>query len=147
MHRQSRERVQEKIDEEIKTVVTHEVEQVRRKLSHVSDPRSNAVATKQPTTLLTDIFTLFGAYLPGHHNARVSSFLQLVCQQEHVKRMFLLAIYVGAYGIERAAREVEEERSREAQDVTPQFTPHHQPEYFHRTHGEREREAWEPLYG
>ena len=131
MQRQSHDRVQGKIDEEIRTIVTHEVDQVRRKLTFISDPRSNAVAAKEPTTLLMDIFSLLAPYLPGHQSARVNAFLQLICHQEHVKRMFLLAVYVGAYGIERLAREAEQE-TREAQ-IAPQFPP--QPAVFHRTHG------------
>jgi hypothetical protein len=136
MMRQSRDRVQRKIEEEIETIVTHEVDQVRRRLSQMTDPRSSALAARQPTTLLSDIFALLATYLPGHQNARVNAFLQLVCHQEHVKRMFLLAVYVGGYGIEKLAREVEQERGRDEQAATtPQFA-RPQPEFFHRTHGE-----------
>ena len=134
--RQSRDRVQRKIEEEIETIVTHEVDQVRRRLSQMTDPRSSTLAARQPTTLLSDIFALLATYLPGHQNARVNAFLQLVCHQEHVKRMFLLAVYVGGYGIEKLAREVEQERGRDEQAATtPQFA-RPQPEFFHRTHGE-----------
>ena len=134
--RHSRDLVQGKIEEEIKTIVTHEVDQVRWRLSQMTDPRSSVLAARQPSTLLSDIFALLANYLPGHQNARVNAFLQLVCHQEHVKRMFLLAVYVGGYGIERLAREVEQERSRDEQAATtPQFA-RPQPEFFHRTHGE-----------
>ena len=131
MHKQSRDRVQGKVDEEIKTIVAHEVEQVRRKLSSFSDIRSSKVALREPTTLLADIFSLFESYLPGYQSAKINAFLQLICHQDRVKQLFLLAVYVGAYGIERLTRE--EVQNRETYGV-PQYAP--QPVCHYRAHGE-----------
>ena len=117
------------------TVIIHEVDQVRRRLSSLSDPRAALLAQKEPTTLITEIFALFMNYLTGHQSARVNAFLQLICFHENVKRLFLWAVYLGAYGIERVTREAEE--GREVQG-TPHYPSHYapQPQLFHRTHGE-----------
>ena len=127
MQRESRDRVQQKIDEEIKTIIVHEVDQVRRKLASLRDPRSSVVAMKDPSVLLMDIFSVFSNYLPGYQSAKVNGFFQLLSKQEHVKQMFLLAIYRGAYNIEGIVREENRDLPREIV---------RQPEILHRTHGE-----------
>lgn len=125
MHKQSRERVQQKVDDEIKTIIMHETDQVRHRLTTLCDPRSNMLARKDPTTLLVEIFGIFSNYLQGYQSAKVEAFFQLLLKQEQVKQMFLLAIYLGAYGIERR---MTEETPHAHQTVR-------QPEFFHKTHG------------
>ena len=137
LQRESRDRVQQKVEEEMSTIVRHEMDQVRRKLATICDSRSNMVATKNPVTLLTDIFTVFHTYLAGYQSAKVNAFLQLLWKQERVQQMFLLAIYVGAYGVERREEEgrgmggVTREENRDVHQAMMQ------PVILHRTHGGR----------
>ena len=113
MQRESRNRVQYTVDEEMKTIVTHEIDQVRRKLASFNDPLavSRHVTAKDPIVLLTDIFEIFLAYLSGYQSAKVEGFLQLLSNPNHqwVRQMFMLAIYRGAYGVEKGIGEIREE--------------------------------------
>ena len=110
MHRESRDRVQHKVEEEVKTIVMHEIDQVRRKLTSFCDPHNKHITAKDPTALVTDVFGIFLTYLSGYQSAKVNGFLQLLSKQEQVKQMFLLAIYRGAYGvIERGISESRED--------------------------------------
>lgn len=129
MHRESRERVQQKVDEEVQTIVRHEVEQVRRKLTSLCDPHSSMVAAKDPTALVADIFGLFLSYLSGLQTTKVNGFLQLLSKQPQIKQMFLLAIYVGAYGIEKKMGESREDKGEVLHGYQPQ------PVVLQRPHG------------
>ena len=114
----------------MQTIVRHEVDQVRRKLISFRDPHSSMVANKDPTTLVADIFGLFLNYLSGLQTAKVNGFLQLLLKHQQVKQMFLLAIYVGAYGIENKVGEVREDYSEVLHGYQQQ------PVILQRTHGE-----------
>lgn len=97
----------------MKKIVTHEIDQVRRKLASFNDPLTvnRYLTAKDPIVLLTDIFSIFLDYLSGYQSAKVNGFLQLLSNPNHqwVRQMFMLAIYRGAYGVERGISEIREE--------------------------------------
>lgn len=111
MQRESRDRVQHTVDEETKKIVMHEIDQVRRKLASFNDPLAvnRHVTAKDPIALLADIFGIFLDYLSGYQSAKVDGFLQLLSNHQWVRQMFMLAIYRGAYGVERGISEIREE--------------------------------------
>ena len=132
MQRESRVRVEQQIEGEVKTILEHETERLRRKLTtFIKDPLSiqKHVAAKDPIVLLADIFGIFEKYLSGYQDAKIAGFLQLLMKQQWLRQMFLLAIYEGAYGAERLIDEMREEN----RDI-----PHagrRQEEILHKTHG------------
>ena len=132
MQRESRVRVEQQIEGEVKTILEHETERLRRKLTtFIKDPLSiqKHVAAKDPIVLLADIFGIFEKYLSGYQDAKIAGFLQLLMKQKWLRQMFLLAIYEGAYGAERLIDEMREEN----RDI-----PHagrRQEEILHKTHG------------
>lgn len=131
MQRESRNRVQQKVDEEVKTIVMHETDQVRRKLASLNDPLAvnRHVTAKDPIVLLINIFEIFLNYLSGYQSAKVNGFLQLLSNQQWVRQVFLLAIYKGAYGVERVISDIRE-------DDRDLHQARGQPEgMLHRTHG------------
>ena len=132
MQTECRIHMQQKIEEEMKAIIAHETDRVRRKLtSSLNDPLSinRHVAHKDPIVLLSDVFGVFLQYLSGYQNTKVTGFLQLLSNQQWVRQMFLWAIYEGAYGVEKGIGEI-----REDERVLP--TARRQPEeILHKTHG------------
>ena len=132
MQRESRVRVEQQIEAEAKTILEHETERLRRKLTaSTKDPLSiqKHVAAKNPIVLLENIFGIFEKYLSGYQDAKITGFLQLLVKQQWLRQMFLLAVYEGAYGAEKLIDEMREEN----RDV-----PHvgrRQEEMLHKSHG------------
>lgn len=115
-------------------VLQHEVDMLRRKLSTSSnDPLSvrRDLARKDPTQILLGIFEACQSYFSGFQKARINDFLQFITQSQRLRRLFILAIYEGAYGMEKLLPQLVDERAS-SQHATASSN---QEEHFHQPPG------------
>ena len=76
------------------------------------------------------------AIFPGFHKAKINDFLQFITQNQRLRKLFVLAIYEGAYGIEKLLPQLAEEHSSHQQQAT---AGRNQEEHFHQSPGETSR--------
>ena len=101
----ARRRLESAVEEEMKLLLKHETEKLRKKLSgsHADDPLSirRELAGKDPVQILLCVFTACNNYFRGSQQAKVGAFMQMVTDKPALRHLFLLAIYEGAYGADR----------------------------------------------
>ena len=90
------------LEEEMKVLLQHETEKLRKKLSgaHADDPLSirRDLAGKDPVQILLSVFDACNKHFRGPQQAKVGTFMQMITEKPALRRLFLLAIYEGAYG-------------------------------------------------
>ena len=90
------------LEEEMKVLLQHETEKLRKKLSgaHADDPLSirRNLAGKDPVQILFSIFDACNKHFMGPQQAKVGTFMQMITEKPALRHLFLLAIYEGAYG-------------------------------------------------
>ncbi len=86
---------------EMENILDHEVDKLKKQLSRSDDPLSvrRNLQKKEPVQILIEVFESFSKNFSGMQRNRVSDFLQCVTRDARMRRLFLLAIYEGAYGL------------------------------------------------
>ena len=99
---QARRRMEVALEEEMKVLLQHETEKLRKKLSgaHADDPLSirRDLARKDPIQILLSVFDACNNHFRGSQQAKVGTFMQMITEKPALRHLFLLAIYEGAYG-------------------------------------------------
>ncbi len=85
----------------MENILGHEVEKLKRQLTYSSDPLSirRNLAKKEPVQILIEVFEAFSKNFLGMQQHRINDFLQCVTRDTRMRRLFLLAVYEGAYGL------------------------------------------------
>lgn len=133
--RRERQRRESDMEKEVATILDHEVDKLRRRLStSMDDPLSvrKDLAKKDPAQIMFGIFEACQSYFPGFHKAKINDFLQFITQNQRLRKLFILAIYEGAYGIEKLLPQLAEEHSSHQQQATGR---QNQEEHFHQSPG------------
>ena len=99
---QARRRMEAALEEEMKVLLQHETEKLRKKLSgaHADDPLSirRDLAGKDPVQILLSVFDACNKHFRGSQQIKVGTFMQMITEKPALRHLFLLAIYEGAYG-------------------------------------------------
>lgn len=87
---------------------------------------------KDPAQILFGIFEACQSYFSGFQKARINDFLHFITQSQRFRRLFILAIYEGAYGMEKLLPQLVEERTSYQQLTAVSSNPEEQ---FHQPPG------------
>ena len=113
------------------TILTHEIEKLRRKLKVSDDPHSvlKTLGQKNPIQILADMFEACQTYFTGFQRMKVGNFLQFITEDSVMRGLFLRALYEGAYNIsgERLLSASEEEHGIQQQGGTVEQVFYHEP--------------------
>ena len=92
-------RGEEETKKEMAAILDHETEKLRKRLTISDDPLSmrRNLGKKDTVQILTDVFETFRNQFSSLQQNKISNFLHCVTQDHRMRRLFLLAIYEGAY--------------------------------------------------
>lgn len=104
---------------EMQNILDHEVDKLKKQLTRSDDPLSirRTLGNKEPVQILVDVFELFRKNFSGMQHNKISDFLQCVTRDPRMRRLFLLSIYEGAYGLP-IDKLVADEHAPQKQSVT-----------------------------
>lgn len=101
-----RKRAQDQLQEEMKTWLQQETEQMKRKLAdlrYTDDPLSvlKSLSGKDPVQILVSVYDTCTAYLNSVQKYKMTEFFRWAIKDQTVRHLFLLSIYKGAYSADK----------------------------------------------
>ena len=85
----------------MEAIVQYEVNKMQSKLLTSANPLS--IEVKEPVQILTDIFQACMQLFQGLQKNKVTDFIHFITRNSRCRNLFALAIYRGAYGIEKSS--------------------------------------------
>lgn len=103
--RNIRTQMQEQLQKEMGILLQSETEKMKRKFSdhRADDPLSimKSLSGKDPVQILDIVFNSFLTYIHPKDVEHLRQFFQWVLSERHIRHLFLLSIYKGAYSADK----------------------------------------------
>ncbi len=130
--------MQDQLQIEMDALLQHETDLMKRKFSDSrnDDPLSvlKDLAGKDPVKILLSVYETCLNYLNPSQRIKLTGFFQWAIQDQAVRRLFLMAIYRGAYSADKLLPSFFEESH--SMGALVEVSPNRQREMLYRTEGE-----------
>ena len=127
-----------KLQKEMESLLEHETDKMKRKFSdpHNNDPLSiiQSLSGKDPVQIIMSVHESCSKYFSVNQRIKVDDFIQSTLKNKALRRLFLLAIYKGAYSAHKLFPNFFDESSTQS-DITGVGSHHYQQQLFHRSEG------------
>ena len=107
--------------------VDFEIKQLRRSLSRMSDNIKELTA-KDPVQLIESVFALSLHLFQPRLRSKLTLFFDTIIKNASLRQLFTIAIYQGAYGVQKMIQEQETQASRSGTSsfTVGQYGQHHE---------------------
>ena len=106
--RKIRERREQEAEVKITEAVDFEINRLKRSLSRMSRNEQELIE-KPPVKLIEDVYNEAKSLFGPHTQSRLTTFFTLVLKDSRLRKLFTLALYQGAYGVQRYSLELEQQ--------------------------------------
>ena len=101
-----RERLETKAEEKIEEMIDFEISQLQKSLRRMSQ-NEKELSRKTPVQLIEDIYTLSLKLFDSRTQSRVMTFFSTVLKNASLRNLFAVALFQGAYGVQKMVQEQE----------------------------------------
>ena len=107
--------------------VDFEIKQLRRSLSRMSD-NIKELTTKDPVQLIQSVYKLSLHLFQPCYRSNLTLFFDTIIKNASLRQLFTIAIYQGAYGVQKMIQEQETQAARSGTSsfTVGQYGQHHE---------------------
>ena len=107
--------------------VDFEIKQLRRSLSRMSN-NIKELTTKDPAQLIESVFNLSLRLFQPYYHSNLTLFFDTIMNNPSLRQLFTIALYQGAYGVQKIIQEqeIQAARSQTSSFTVSQHGQHHE---------------------